>query len=40
MSKAENLEIMKKNGIKIPDFIIVEEIEKIDVYIKSKIQRN
>ncbi len=31
MSKAENLEIMKKNGIKIPDFIIVEEIEKIDL---------
>lgn len=31
MSKAENLEIMKKNGIKIPEFIIVDEIEKIDL---------
>ncbi len=31
MSKAENLEIMKENGIKIPEFIIVDEIEKIDL---------
>lgn len=31
MSKAENLEIMKKNGINIPEFIIVDEIEKIDL---------